>query len=176
MLIVLALLLYVLFPQFFSQQYFRNLFQDNAVLITILYCFLTLLRALFFIPSTVFVLLGIGLFPNAHAFVIAINMAGIIVGASLLYKAAQFFDTDDFFAKRDHRYLKKVQGGLQKYGFPIVLAWSFFPAVPTDLICYVAGATKMNYFRFIAALTIGEFLLVSVYVYTGMQLLEWIFS
>ena len=55
----------------------------------------------------------------------------------------------------------------RKRGFWIVLAWSAFPFVPTDVICWVAGSLKMHFGRFVAAVALGELPLVSFYVLAG---------
>ena len=41
------------------------------------------------------------------------------------------------------------------------MAWSAFPFVPTDLICYVAGTLRMNFTRF----ALGELPVISLYVW-----------
>ena len=53
----------------------------------------------------------------------------------------------------------------QKAGFLFVIGWCLFPIVPTDLVCYVAGTTKMNYAKYILAVTLGEFPLVVFYTF-----------
>ena len=61
-----------------------------------------------------------------------------------------------------------------RYSFWIVIGWSFFPLVPTDLICYVAGIAKMSYKKLVAAVVIGELPLVTFYVFAGVELGEWL--
>ena len=54
----------------------------------------------------------------------------------------------------------------------IVIAWSFFPLVPTDVICYVAGIVKMPYRYLILGVLIGEVVLIYLYVFYGTGLVE----
>jgi len=61
----------------------------------------------------------------------------------------------------------KIIEKLNKHGFWIVMGWSFFPFVPTDLICYIAGSIKMNFTKYITAIFIGEAILVGAYIYLG---------
>jgi uncharacterized membrane protein YdjX (TVP38/TMEM64 family) len=51
-----------------------------------------------------------------------------------------------------HASNKKIQRAIEKYGVFAVTLWSFAPVVPTDLICYVAGTVRMNFWKFVLAL------------------------
>ena len=67
----------------------------------------------------------------------------------------------------------KIQHQLQKpTGLIFVCLWSFFPFLPTDAICYVAGMLKINFVKFIIALAIGELILCSIYVFFYSYLLN----
>jgi uncharacterized membrane protein YdjX (TVP38/TMEM64 family) len=59
-------------------------------------------------------------------------------------------------------------------GFFFVALWAFFPLVPTDLVCYVAGTTKMNYLKFILAVCAGELILCSFYIFFGGAVLDYV--
>ncbi len=119
--------------------------------------------------------MGLALFPEEPIFIILINLVGVLIGGLLLYGAANYFTEESFFSEKKQRVLNKARSKMQQYGFPIVMLWSFFPAVPTDIICYVAGAVKMKLFPFILALLIGESILITIYVYSGKSLIELVF-
>jgi uncharacterized membrane protein YdjX (TVP38/TMEM64 family) len=55
-----------------------------------------------------------------------------------------------------------------------VALWAFFPAVPTDLICYAAGLVGMPFRRMMTGLMIGELPLVTLYVLLGQQAAQWL--
>ena len=57
-------------------------------------------------------------------------------------------------------------------GFWIVVGWSLFPFVPTDIVCYVAGTLRMQLGKFMLGVTIGEIPIVAFYVAGG----TWLFS
>ncbi len=61
-----------------------------------------------------------------------------------------------------------------KYAFWIVVAWSFFPLVPTDAICYVAGMAKMPFRKLAAAMLLGEVPVVAAYIFLGAEIGEWL--
>jgi len=60
-----------------------------------------------------------------------------------------------------------------KNAFWLVFFWSFFPLVPTDAVCYVAGVAKMPLRKMLTALLLGELPLVAVYVFLGTEIGEW---
>lgn len=101
-------------------------------------------------------------------------MIGILIGSSFIYGAGRFFTDDNFFSAKHQEKLPIIKDKINQHGFWIVLGWSFFPLVPTDLVCYVAGSTHMKFIKFITALFIGEFILVSIYLYTGKGIFEWL--
>jgi uncharacterized membrane protein YdjX (TVP38/TMEM64 family) len=61
-----------------------------------------------------------------------------------------------------------------KYAFWIIAGWAFFPLVPTDAVCYVAGVAKMNYKKMIVPLLIGQLPLATAYIFLGTEIGEWL--
>jgi uncharacterized membrane protein YdjX (TVP38/TMEM64 family) len=100
-----------------------------------------------------------------------ISMLGIMVTAAYLYFASKFLEFDKLFGDKLKSKSDKITEKLNKYGFWIVLAWSFFPLVPTDLICYIAGSIRMNFFKYFSAIFIGEAVLFGIYVFLGESIL-----
>lgn len=170
--VALSFLLYLIKPEYFTAESLKSVLSDNATLILITYVVFSCLRAVLFLPSTIFVLMGTVLYPENPVFVLIISMIGILIGASLVYKAASILTPEQLLSGKNLTRLEGVHNKMEKYGFSIVLLWSFFPAVPTDLICYVAGTIKMSFWKFILAVFLGEVVLVSIYIWTGKSLLE----
>lgn len=168
-------MIYLSNSEAFTIEGFKAFFHENQNSILVGYVILILLRSLFFIPSTVVLVLGMALFPNAFWFLLFINMIGILFGSTLIYLAGKLFTEEDFFSAKHQKKLPKIKEKINEYGFWIVLVWSFFPLVPTDLVCYISGATHMKYFKFITAVLIGEVILVSTYLLTGESLYAWLF-
>ena len=173
-LIVATLLFYFMFPAYFTADSLMNTLGDNATFILVFYVVISSVRALLLLPSTIFVLLGVALYPSEPYFVLAISMLGVMIGATLVYFSSLFLTPVALLGKGASK-IEMVEQKMEKYGFWIILFWSFFPAVPTDLICFVSGSTKYNYWKFFAAVFIGEIILVSVYVFTGSELMALIF-
>ena len=172
--IVIALFFYIVYPNSFTATSIQSFLGDNATVILVFYIVASSIRALFLLPSTIFVLLGVALYPEEPFFVLLISLIGIQIGATLMYYSSSFLTPVALLGKGVNK-IAVVERKMEKYGFWIVLFWSFFPAVPTDLICFVAGSTKYSYWKFFFAVLIGELILVSVYVYTGSELMGLIF-
>lgn len=142
--------------------------QNSGQSIWLLYVAISFIRGFFLIPSTPFVLLGIVLFPHQPLQVLAVSMAGVVFSATLLF---YFSDSIGFSQYFEERYPKQVEwmkaklGGKYQVGF--IYAWSIFPPVPTDLICYITGILKIRYLTMIAGVFLGELTLNSIYVAVG---------
>jgi uncharacterized membrane protein YdjX (TVP38/TMEM64 family) len=171
-LVIIGFVFYLSYPEFFTKEIFVNWLGNNHTVISTMYLILICLRALFFIPSTIVLLLGIALYPQDPFYVISINLFGILLGAYLLYSAANFLTPEKLFPVKKQERFEVIKSKMRKQGFWIVLVWSFIPIVPTDLICFVAGVVKMNRAKFYAAVFLGEIVLISIYVYTGKGMLQ----
>jgi len=144
---------------------FIERYQNEMLLV---YTVLSLVRGLFLIPSTPFVIAGGLLFPAHHFWVLLISMAGIMCSAVTLYFFADWLGfgryLEEKFPTKIPQWKKRLQHKNATY---FVIGWSFFPFVPTDLICYVAGLVKMPLKYFLLGIFIGELVLVTCYVYFG---------
>ncbi|MCG8573903.1 MAG: VTT domain-containing protein [Flavobacteriales bacterium] len=172
--IVLLLGFFVISPESFEpakMAAFLERYQEQAFLV---YVLISLLRGLFLIPSTPFVICGAILFPQMPLAVFTVSMLGVLLGSTLIYF---FSDLLGFSEKLERKYPKQLEKWHRRLNSPkatlIVIAWSFFPLVPTDLICYVAGIVKMPYKFLILGVFIGELVLIYFYVYLGTGLFDY---
>ena len=141
----------------------------------IIYIVATFVRGFFLIPSTPFVLCGVLLFPNQLFLVLVISMLGVLFSASLLYFFADFLGFSKKLEAKNVLGIQKWKNKLQQPRAGLfVMLWSFFPLVPTDLICYVAGLVKMRYLYFILGVAIGELTLNIFYVYYGNNIFQFL--
>ena len=168
--IVLALGYYLIYPEKFTPLSIKNFIKQQGSNLFIAYTLISFFRGVFLMPSTPLVIAGAILFPNNLWLVFIISMLGILFSASLIYFASNFLDFDKIFAKIKNKKVQTLRQKINDYGFWVVLIWSFFPLVPTDLICYIAGTIKMNYYKFILALFLGEAVLVSIYLFLGNEI------
>jgi uncharacterized membrane protein YdjX (TVP38/TMEM64 family) len=132
----------------------------------LIYLIISMLRGLTLVPSTPFVLAGTILFSTQPYTVLAISIIGIIFSSTMIYYFSEYLGFGTFLENKYPSKIRRIEEYLQKPGgFVFVFLWAFFPAVPTDLVCYVAGALRMNFLKYIVALTLGELILCSIYIF-----------
>lgn len=135
------------------------------------YLIISVIRGFTLIPSTPFVLAGGVLFPGQEWLVLGISLIGIAVSAALIYHFSHLMKLGSMIEKRYPQ--EKMKNKMEsRRGVLFVFLWSFFPVVPTDAICYAAGAAKMNFISFIFAVLLGELIICSIYVFTGSGLIN----
>jgi uncharacterized membrane protein YdjX (TVP38/TMEM64 family) len=169
-----ALSCYLFYPEYFTAEAIRNFLDGSQGMMLLLYLLISLARGIFLIPSTPFILAGAMIFPDLKWTVFWISLAGVMAGASYIYFFTEFLGLDSFFQRKFAKRFEQARKGMDRYGIWIVILWSFFPVVPTDLISYTAGVTRMPYWKFALGVLIGEIPLVAIYVFTGMALGDWL--
>jgi uncharacterized membrane protein YdjX (TVP38/TMEM64 family) len=125
------------------------------------------LRGFTLVPATYLVLAGMLVLPPVSLFVLTI--AGIIVSSTAVYYFAGAMQLDRFFERRYSPQVSRLRALMTRRELPIVVAWSFFPFAPTDLVCYVCGALNVNLWKCLVGVTIGEGAICAVYIFLGGQ-------
>ena len=172
-LIFVAVLSFFVWPEYFTPvgiAAFLTEFQNEAL---VLFFAVSVIRGLTLLPSTPLVIAGTLAFPNAPWIVLAISIVGIIASSSLIYWFSDVLGISEFFERRKAEAVAKIRGRLEHpTGLLFVFFWAFFPLVPTDAVCYVAGSSRMNFLKFIAAITAGELILCSFYIFSGGYIID----
>lgn len=175
--VVFILVLFLISPSSFTPEALADFLYRYESQLFIMYVTICILRGLFLIPSTPFVLTGVLIFPDQLWAVLLISMIGVLIGSTAVY---YFSDLLGFSEKLEKRYPQKIENWHRRLNSPramlIVIAWSFFPLVPTDIICYVAGIVKMPFRYLILGVAIGELVLIYIYVFFGVGIFEYFFS
>jgi uncharacterized membrane protein YdjX (TVP38/TMEM64 family) len=174
LLILTGLGAYIFFPSYFTKEAISGFIQQYENQMFWVYLFISVARGAFLIPSTAFVFAGVIIFPDSPWLVLLISMIGVVAGAAIIYYFTEFLGFEKFFQKRFANKMDRVHRGMERYGIWIVAAWAFFPVVPTDLVAYVAGVVRMKPWKFFLGIIIGELPLVSLYVFGGNAVAEWI--
>lgn len=174
--LVLFVLIYVLLhPTTFNAEHLSIFLQKFGHWVWLVYIVLSFLRGLFLFPSTPFVFAGAILFPEKLILVGIISIAGILFSATLLYYFAEAIGFGDYLTQK---YPNKIEKARLQLNTPkgkwLVAAWAWFPFVPTDIICYVAGLVQMRYSIMITGIFLGESILVSLYLYLGKDILSFL--
>ena len=60
----------------------------------------------------------------------------------------------------------KVRTALRRKELPIIVGWSFFPVVPTDLIIYVASTLSIPLWKCLLGVLLGEGTLNAFYIFS----------
>lgn len=128
------------------------------------YIALSCLRPFTLIPSTVLIVVGTLLFPDRSWFVMISSLGGVVLSALLIYYFFEFLGIGAIFERRHAPRVRWLERQMHQKGFWLVVGWSMFPFVPTDVICYVAGTLRMPVGKFAAGVALGELPVVAFYV------------
>jgi uncharacterized membrane protein YdjX (TVP38/TMEM64 family) len=169
-------LIAVVFAFFYSRysgawgQEINGLAQSSVLLAYAIYVALGVLRGFALIPVTNLVVLAIPIFPPLPLF--ALTLVGILVSSAGIYAFSGSLKLAEYFEKKHARHAERLRTALQRNPTAIVTAWSFLPIVPTDLICYVCGAMRVSFRRFMLGVLVGEGAICALYIFAGQQILR----
>jgi uncharacterized membrane protein YdjX (TVP38/TMEM64 family) len=164
-----VLILYFTNRDFLNVEVVRGLVDQNRAIVIPVYLLILSLLGLTFIPSTPFAIAGVLLFSPGFAYLL--NLVGIITSSTIVYHFARFLGLGAAFEGRYPKQTTKIQGALRNKELPIIVGWSFFPAVPTDLMIYVASTLNIPLWKCLLGVLIGEGILNAFYIFSvGMAL------
>ncbi len=166
---------YLYAPHAFTPEHIAAFMLRFHGLIWLVYFLFSTFRGFTLLPSTPLVLAGTILFPEQPFAVLAVSMIGILLSSTMIYYFSEFLGFDEYFQNHKPELSQKIKQKLEHpLGFLFVAGWAFFPLVPTDLVCYLAGTTRMNFLKFIAAVFVGEITLCIGYIFFGGSLLKYV--
>lgn len=163
-LLAVMLILYIINPDWFDISFLQKFVDDNKIMVIAIYLTILTLIGLTFLPSTPFAMAGLLLFPAMEAYII--NMAGIITSTAIVYYFTRYLGLDKWIETKYPEKIEKTKRALSKKELPIIIAWSFFPVVPTDLIIYVGSSLRIPYLKCVTGVFIGEGLLNALYIFS----------
>lgn len=134
------------------------------------YLVLGALRGFALIPVTNLMLVAIPIFPPMELF--ALTVVGVLISSACIYAFAGSLGLSDYFDRKHAEKTARVRAALQRNPTMIVATWSFLPIAPTDLICYVCGAMRISFTRFLAGVLVGEGVICALYIFGGHSLFE----
>jgi uncharacterized membrane protein YdjX (TVP38/TMEM64 family) len=162
--VAVVLTLYLTNQDRIDVDWIRGIVHDNRLLIIPFYLLLLSVLGLAFIPSTPFAIAGVFLFDPTAAYFL--NLAGIITSSIIVYHFAEFLGLRDIFETKYPGRMEKLRTALDRKELPIIIGWSFFPVVPTDLIIYVASTLKIPLWKCLLGVLIGEGALNAFYIFS----------
>jgi len=137
-----------------------------------LYVALGAVRGFTLVPSTTLVLAAVPFM--APAPLLACTLLGIMISSASIYYFSAALRIDERVARKHPEKIARLTDLVNRYEMPIIIGWSFFPLVPTDLICYVCGVLRVRFWKFLIGVTIGEGAICAIYIYGGDQILRWV--
>ena len=155
---------YLLYQDRIDVDWIRGVVHDNRFLIIPFYLLLLSLLGLTLIPSTPFAIAGVILFDPTFAYLL--NLLGIITSSTIVYHFAEFLGLRGGLEGKYPVQAAKVRRALDRKELPIIIGWSFFPAVPTDLIIYVGSTLKIPLWKCLLGVLIGEGTLNAFYIFS----------
>lgn len=166
--VVGAALYFYFFERAFAVTELRGALSTSTVVAAVVYMVLGSLRAFTMVPATFLLFVAIPFFDPA--LLLAITVVGIVTSSSIVYFFAEALHVDAVFERKYPVQIQKLKAGLQRYQLPIIIGWSFFLLLPTDVICYVCGSLRINFKKFLFGVIVGEGTVYAIYIYLG----DWI--
>jgi uncharacterized membrane protein YdjX (TVP38/TMEM64 family) len=136
------------------------------------YLALGCLRGFTLVPATYLVLMGMLVLPPLPLY--ALTLAGIVVSSAAVYFFADAMRLDAFFERQYGSQVARLRTLLAEREISIVIAWSFFPVAPTDLVCDVCGALRVDIRKCLIGIAIGEGTICAIYIFLGHQAMAWL--
>jgi uncharacterized membrane protein YdjX (TVP38/TMEM64 family) len=170
-LVIVAGALYLYFFQRdLVQAQLKNALSTSTLIGATIYVLLGSLRAFTLVPATFLVVIAIPFFPAWLLFLITLPIIGISSG--IIYGFAEILHMDEDFERKYPKQIRNLKDLLERHQLPIIIGWSFFLFLPTDLLCYVCGTLRINFTKFIIGVLIGEGTVYGIYIYLGDRVLR----
>lgn len=171
--IILLIIFWVyvlLHPGVLHPEYLLSVFRSFGTWAIVLYILVSMFRSIILLPSLPLVVVWILYAPENPHMVYLISMCGIWFSWTLIYYFSHLVWLDTIFA--EHVHSNKLKRAIEKYGVYIISFWSFFPILPVDVACYIAGTVRLPFIKYIIALTIGEWLVVGLIIYGWREIMK----
>jgi len=159
-----ALYLYF-FERAFVEAQLSDAMSVGGIIAAAIYLLLGAVRAFTLVPATIMIVVGLPFFQPWPLFIMTV--IGILITSALFYWFSEALQFNEEFERKYPKQIAKMRAALQKHQLPIIVGWSFFPLLPTDLICYVCGALKINYTKTMLGVVVGEGAICPVYIFFG---------
>lgn len=171
--VLIFLLIVLIYPDLFSAENIYSVLNEYENFAWGAYIFISFISGFFVLPSTPFVLAGVLLFPQYPIVVLCVSMFAILSSASIVYYFSDAIGVSDYL---ESKYPQKVAIVKEKLSGPksflFVFFWALIPIFPTDLMCYVSGIIKLNYWKLFFGVLLGEGIINSLYVFGGVELIK----
>jgi uncharacterized membrane protein YdjX (TVP38/TMEM64 family) len=158
-----------LYLYFFHRALVQHELQDalsvTAIAAAFVYLLLGSVRAFTLIPATALIVAALPFFKPLPLFLL--TLGGILISSATIYWFSESLRLDELFERKHPAQVARMRTVLQKNELPIIIGWAFFPLTPTDVICYVCGALRVDFRKFLVGILLGEGTICAIYIFLG---------
>jgi uncharacterized membrane protein YdjX (TVP38/TMEM64 family) len=147
------------------QSELRDALSASFWIASISYLLIGALRPFTLVPGTFPILVAMPFFDPWV--LLGLTLICIAVSSAICYWFAEALHMDEFVERKYPHHIRKLKSLLQKYQLPIIIGWSFFLFLPTDVLCYVCGSLKINFKKFLFGILVGEGTVYAIYIFLG---------
>ena len=170
-LILMAILWLVVVAALYSQgmittdiNKINEIIGKNPFKMRVLFVFLSTVRVLFFIPQTIFIIIGSMLFGPYVGF--ALSILSLAISQSIMYTIGRYFHNqllgEEFLVKNSD-----TISIIKKYGYKMLALGIACPVTPSDLITLSAACIKLNYKKCLAIILMADAPMIFLYGFLG---------
>jgi len=161
-----AALFFYFFRRNTLQGELQTAFAVSLGIASVVYLLLGSLRAFTLIPSTYLIVIALPFFAPVPLFVLTVT--GILISSALIYWFSEALHIEELVNSATKRArLERLHSVLERNELPIIVAWTFFPFAPTDVMCYACGLLRVNFYKFLLGVLIGEGAICALYIFLG---------
>jgi uncharacterized membrane protein YdjX (TVP38/TMEM64 family) len=160
--IIAGIIGYVIKPMIYTIPFLTNVIANYHMISIIFYFLLLVVQGITFIPlPTVFV--GIILFNAIEVFIV--NLLSVLTSAIIIYYFSEYIGSATYFEKNYSKYINQMKKALKHREFIIIMLWSFLPFTPTNAVVYVSSTLRINIFKCLFGVLIGEAVVNAFYIF-----------
>lgn len=152
------------------QRELQNAMSASMVAAGFIYLLIGSLRGFSLLPVTTLLLLGVVFFPPVPLFLL--TLGGILISSASIYWFSEALHLEETLNTRHLQAMERLKALLRHREFPIIVAWSFFPIAPTDLICYACGILRVDFRKCLLGVLLGEGAICAIYIFLGHHFLK----
>jgi uncharacterized membrane protein YdjX (TVP38/TMEM64 family) len=143
----------------------RSALSATVMAAGVVYLVLWSVRPFTLIPPTFLLVAAIPFFRPLP--LLGLTLVGIAVSSSMFYWFSELLHLDEAFERKHHDRIARMKATLQRHQLPIIIGWSFFLFLPTDVLCYVCGTLRINFKKFLFGVLVGEGTVFAIYIFLG---------
>ncbi|MBN1036181.1 TVP38/TMEM64 family protein [Clostridium botulinum] len=144
-----------------------HIIKGNPIVMQLIFVLLSTIRIVFFIPQTIFILIGSVIFGPYIGFFL--SLLSLVLSQSLVYFIGRYLNTqilgEDFIDNNSN-----TINIIKKYGYKILVLGIVCPIAPSDLITASAACIKLNYKKCISLIVMADAPMIFLYGFLGSKI------